>query len=113
MTGKRVSYIRCPYCAFSSVLYSQKYEGGKFRLGELKTAPSEFPIIEIREALPGPGRGHKGRGRGGIQIVETLDIVQALEHQEYSDIATQVKHRIINIIRSYIDASVINEEEIL
>ncbi|KXB08680.1 hypothetical protein AKJ59_00660 [candidate division MSBL1 archaeon SCGC-AAA385M02] len=107
----RIIYVRCPYCGFSKVLYSDKYDGGVLRWGELAEDPTDYPLVEIREALPGPGRGRKVKG-GGFQIVGKMPITEMLEKEEYRDIAMQMKDRFLSIIKAYIREGIISRDEI-
>ena len=107
-----ISYLRCCFCGNSKPIHSDKYHGGILRLGELTVDPSRYPIVQIREALPGPGRGHKGKGRGGWPVIGTLSITEVLEDPEYADLGLQVKDRLIAIVKSYMDAEVISINEI-
>ena len=104
--------IRCPFCARSRILRSSKYEGGVYRLGQLTTPPSDFPILEIREIQPGPGRGHKGEG-GGFPLVSTQSIVELLNNPEREFISQDVLNRFKAIVKDYIAAGVIDREELL
>jgi len=107
-----ISYLRCCFCGNSKPIYSGKYSGGVIRLGALTTEPSDYPLVQLREVLPGPGRGHKGKGQGGWQVTGTLSIVEVLDEPEYADLGLQVKERLINIVRSYIRAGIISMEEL-
>jgi len=106
-----VEYVRCPFCAFSKVLHSEKYEGGEFKWGELTTPPSEFTLLEVREALPGPGRGHKIKGFGGLQIVEELNMLQMLDDPQYANIAEQILYRLRIIFKDYIETGIFDISE--
>ena len=108
-----VSYLRCCFCGNSKPIHSGKYEGGVIRLGALTVDPSDYPIVQIREVLPGPGRGHKGKGQGGFQVTGTLSIVEVLEDSEYADLGFQVKDRLIAIVRSYMRAGIISSEDLM
>jgi len=107
-----VSYLKCCFCGNSKPIHSSKYDGGVFRLGALTVAPSDYPIVQIREVQPGPGRGHKGKGQGGWPVTGTLSIVEVLGNPEYADLGLQVKDRLIAIVRSYMRAGIISMEEI-
>jgi len=74
--------------------------------------PDEYGVITIRTVGPGPGRGHKGVRGEGFRTVGRLNIVEALESSEFSDIAGQVRDRLIAIVRSYVRAGVISMDEI-
>ena len=104
--------IRCPFCARSKALRSKKYEGGVYRLGPLSTPPSEFPILEIREIQPGPGRGHKGEG-GGFPLVATYSLVEMLNNPQYEPHAQDILERFKAIVKDYIATGVIDREELL
>ena len=75
--------------------------------------PSDYPIVQLREVLPGPGRGHKGKGRGGWPVIGGLSITEVLEDPEYSDLGLQVKDRLIAIVRSYMRAGIISTDDIM
>jgi len=107
-----LSYLRCCFCGNSKPIHSSKYDGGILRLGALTVDPSDYPIVQLREVQPGPGRGHKGKGRGGWPVIGTLSITEVLEDPEYVDLGLQVKDRLIAIVRSYMRAGIISPEEI-
>jgi len=83
-----------------------------FSLGEMTIPPDQYGIITIREVGPGPGRGHKGERGEGLRTIGRLNIREALEDPQYSDIAGQVRDRLVTIVRSYIDAGIISMEEL-
>ena len=107
-----VSYLRCCFCGNSKPIHSKKYDGGILRLGALTVDPSDYPIVQLREVLPGPGRGHKGKGQGGLHVTGTLSIVEVLDDPEYADLGLQVKDRLTAIVRSYVRAGIISLEDI-
>jgi len=83
-----------------------------FRLGTLTVDPSEYGVITIRSVGPGPGRGHIGERGEGLRTIDRLNMKEALEDPQFSDIAGQVRERIIAIVRSYVRAGIISMEEI-
>ena len=83
-----------------------------FSLGELTIPPDQYGVITIRAVGPGPGRGHKGERGEGLRTVDRLNIREALEDPEFSDIAGQVRDRLIAIVQSYMSAGVISLEEL-
>ena len=105
--------IRCPFSARNSVLRHQKYQGGTLRFAPVTTPPSEFPIIEIRDILPGPGRGHKGEGGGGFPLIATYSIVEMLNNPNYEPIAQNILTRFKAILKDYIATGVIDREDLL
>jgi len=108
-----ISYLRCCFCGNSKPIRSKKYDGGRLRLGALTVDPSDYPIVQIRDIQPGPGRGHKGKGQGGWPVTGTLSIVEVVEHPEYADLGLQVKDRLIAIVRSYMKAGIISTDDIM
>jgi hypothetical protein len=106
-------YLLCPFCSWTRLIHSSRYEDGVLKLRDFEIEPADFNIIQIREALPGPGRGHKGSGVGGFQVVDEMTIQQMLEDPRYRELASQVKRRLIRIVRSYIAAGILSVEELL
>ena len=107
-----VEYLKCCFCGHTKPIRSHRYDGGVLKLGSLTVDPSEYPVVQIREVQPGPGRGHKIKGRGGWPVIDTLSIIEVLGDPEYADLGLQVKNRLIAIVRSYMKAGVISMEEI-
>ena len=81
-------------------------------LGEMTIPPDQYGVISIRSVGPGPGRGHVGERGEGLRTIDRLNITEALADPQFSDIAGQVRDRLITIIRSYIDAGVISMDEL-
>ena len=107
-----VPYLRCCFCGNSKPIHSRKYDGGRLRLGALTVDPSDYPIVQIRDVQPGPGRGHKVKGHGGWPVTGTLSIVEVLGDPEYADLGKQVKDRLTAIVRSYMRAGIISMEDL-
>ena len=111
MTQER---IKCPFCAQSRLLYSDNYEGGVFRWGDItKIPPSQFPLIEIREESAGPGRGHREKGVGGFPLVETYSMLEMLESPEYADYAEYIRQRMLDLIRDWVASGIIDVSEFI
>ena len=98
--------LACIFCGRNRPLKSG------FSLGEMTIPPDQYGVITIREVGPGPGRGHKGERGEGLRTIGRLNIREALEDPQFSDIAGQVRDRLVTIIRSYIRAGVISMEEL-
>ena len=105
MSGE-IAQLACPFCGRNRPLRHG------FSLGELTIPPEEYGIITIREVGPGPGRGHKGERGEGLRTVARLNIREALEDPEFSDIAGQVRDRLVAIVRSYIAVGAISMDDI-
>jgi len=105
MSGE-ISQLACPFCGRNRPL------SRGFSLGEITIPPNQYGIITIREVGPGPGRGHKGERGSGLRTIARLNISEALENPQYSDIAGQVRDRLIAIVRSYVRDGVISMAEI-
>ena len=98
--------LACPFCG------RNRHLSDDFRLGELTIPPNEYGIITVRQAGPGPGRGHKGESGEGLRTIGRLNITEALADPQFSDISGQVKDRLVAIVRSYMKAGVIDLEEL-
>ena len=106
MSGE-ISQLACIFCGRNRPLRSG------FRLGSMDIPPSEYGVITIRSVGPGPGRGHIGERGEGFRTIDRLNIKEALEDPQFSDIAGQVRDRLIAIVRSYMSAGVISIEELI
>ena len=107
------AYIKCPFCGFNKVLYSDSYPDGEFRFSGSALPPSETSIIEIKEALAGPGRGHKIKGMGGFQVVETLNIIEMLNEDRYSEQAEHILKILKHIFDDFIRVGLFDISEFL
>lgn len=106
MAGKETHQIACIFCG------RNRHITGGFNLGEMTIDPSEYGVFNVRSVGAGPGRGHKGVLEGGFPTVERLNIIEALEDPRFSELAGQVKDRLITIVRSYIENGVLSIEEL-
>ena len=105
MSGE-ISQLACIFCGRNRPL------SRSFSLGELTIDPAEYGVITIREVGPGPGRGHIGERGEGLRTIDRLNIREALENPEFSDIAGQVRDRLVDIVRSYMRAGVLTIEDL-
>ena len=108
-------YLLCPFCSWSRTIHSSRYEGGVLQLRDFDVEPADFNLIQFREPGGGPGRGRREKGVGGFQAVPEMGmtIQDMMEDPRYRELASQVKRRLIKIVRSYIAAGVIDPEELL
>lgn len=108
-------YLLCPFCSWTRLIHSSRYEGGVLKLRDFEVEPSDYPLIQIRDALPGPGRGKKIKGAGGFKAdrEESMNILEMLETPEYRDLALAIKRRLIKIVRSYMAAGILSVEDLL
>lgn len=102
--------VVCPFCFWNRPLKAS--EGG-LPLGDFERDPADTPVIQLREVSPGPGRGHKGSGVGGFPVVAELSLAEALEDPAYSELAEEIRSRLIFIIRDYLKNGIININEII
>ena len=107
-----LEYVKCPFCGMTKILRSTKYEGGVLKFREMDTPPSEYTVIQLREGMPGPGRGHKGKGRGGFQTVGQISMIDALEDEAYAEVAEGMVNRLVAIIQDYMRAGIISPEDL-
>lgn len=108
-------YLLCPFCSWSRLIHSNRYEGGILRLRDFEVEPADFDIVQFREPALGPGRGRREKGVGGFQLIPELGmtISEMMKDPEYRDLGIQIKDRLIQIVRSYIATGVIDPEELL
>ena len=107
MPGEEIQQLACLFCGRNKLLTDG------FRLGEMLIDPVDYGIINIRSVGPGPGRGHKGEPGAGLRTIERLNILEALADPRFSDIAEQVRDRLILIVRSYIENGVFGIDELI
>ena len=105
MSGE-ISQLACPFCGRNRPLKRG------FSLGEMTIPPAQYGVITIRSVGPGPGKGHKGERGEGFRTIDPLNIREALEDPQFSEIAGQVRDRLITIVRSYLDAGVLTIEDL-
>lgn len=108
-----VAYAKCLFCGMTKPVHSKKYPTGALVLGELVVPPSEFPVIQVRVAMAGPGRGHRATGTGGFPTALELSMGEALEDPAYGDLAKQMRDRLVEIVKSYIGAGYLDPQELI
>ena len=52
-------YPLCPFCSWSRLIHSSRYEGGVLQLREFEIEPSDFDIAQFRKERGGHGRGRR------------------------------------------------------
>ena len=76
----------------------------------------DWKVLQVREILAGPGRGHKGKSREhGFPAIdeESLSIVQMVESGDYSEVVDAIKGRLVKIVKAYIEAGIISKDDLL
>ena len=58
-------YPLCPFCSWSRLIHSSRYEGGVLQLREFKIEPSDFDIAQFHKAGGGHGQGRRDSGVPG------------------------------------------------
>ena len=103
-------YVACIFCGKTQLLASLRSRD----LADLKIKPTEYRVLQVREANAGPGRGHKGKGVGGFKLVESecLTLEEMLENSAYSEVAEQLKGRLVKIVKAYKKAGIIKKGEV-
>ena len=104
----RQEQIACIFCGKSVI--REKIDLEKYDNWDI-----DWKVLQIREILPGPGRGKKVKGKSyGFPVVpeESLSIVEMVDNVEYKDIVEAIKGRLIKIVRGYIEAGIISKDEI-
>ena len=75
----------------------------------------DWKVLQVREMLAGPGRGHKIKGEGfGFPVIpeESLSILEMIDDGGYADLVEAIKGRLLLIVKAYINAGIISKEEI-
>jgi len=76
----------------------------------------DWTVRQVRQMLAGPGRKHKGKqpGTGFPAIKEQgLSIVKMNEDESCQYMVNAIKKRLLKIVRAYIDAGIIDVNEIV
>jgi len=80
-----------------------------------------WKVLQVRTQSAGPGRGitkakltEKGKEHGGFKLVEGagLSIKELLENPSYSDLVEGIRLRLAKIVRAYLDAGIITENDL-
>ena len=98
--------VNCLFCGFSKVVTED------FKLKDFNILPSEYGIFTIREALAGPGRGHKIKGHGGLRTIERISLSEGLRDPRFQHIAEQIRGRLIEIVKDYLENDIISIEDL-
>jgi len=53
------------------------------------------------------------KGVGGFRVVDEMTIQEMMEDPRYRELASQVKRRFIEIVRSYMAVGILNIDELL
>jgi len=100
-------YLACIFCGRNTHLSRVKPES-------FKSFDSDWKILQVRHAEPGPGRGRRLSGVGGFRIDpdRSLSIQEMLESDEYRDLALAIKTKLLLIIQEYLKAGIVSKSEI-
>jgi hypothetical protein len=79
----------------------------------------DWAVLQVREALAGPGRGKRGSNkktgrRTGWPIIEKecKSIVELSNDPHYSDLVEAIKNRLVMIAKAYIKAGIIKSSDL-
>ena len=114
-------YVVCPLCGFNKILRSAK-RGQK----EGKTEELKWPNIDLNNAFllqvregggKKAGSGAKGRGKApgsGFHLVEaeSLTLSEMVGNPAYSEILSQMKDQLLQVIRQSLEIGFIHKGEI-
>lgn len=71
----------------------------------------DWKVFQVREILPGPGRGNEIKGRGyGFPVLENecLSILEMIENNVHPELVEGIKHRLTKIVKAYLEAGIID-----
>ena len=104
---KGLEYLVCIFCGKNSHL-------SRLRPEAFDSFSGDWDILQVREALPGPGRGRREKGKGGFVIDRdrSLTISEMLESQGHRELALSVKGKLLRIVAEYLRLGVITMEEL-
>ena len=87
----------------------------KLDLVKMSNWSIDWKVLQVREIRAGPGRGHRIKGEGyGFPAIpeESLSILEMIDDGGYVDLVGAIKNRLTKIVKAYIDAGIINKEEL-
>jgi len=105
MSGMR--YLTCIFCGRNIHL-------SRIRRESFESFSGDWRILQVREALPGPGRGRRIKGVGGFVIDpdRSLTISEMLESDEYRELALAVKRKLLLILEEYLNMGIVSRGEV-
>jgi len=104
----RQEQLACIFCGRSIIR-------DKVDLDKYDNWDIEWKVLQVREMLPGPGRGHKGKTLShGFPAIpeESLSIIDMKDNPEYYDIVDAIRRRLTKIVRAYIEAGIIDKADL-
>ena len=107
------SQFVCPVCFRSRLIESRRTKRQDALLPEFRERPSDNTFIQIRAFGAGPGRGHKSPGVGGWPVTEELTFKEALESEEFREVAGEMKDRLIYVFKDLVSSGIIKLEEVI
>ena len=108
-----VPYAKCLFCGMTRPIHSRRNPGWFKEAWSSSVPPSEFPVIQVRVALAGPGRGHRATGTGGFPTALELSMGEALADDTYGHVAKQMRERLVEIVKDYIRAGILDPQELI
>lgn len=100
--------LACIFCGHSALL-------SRINLEKMDSWEIDWKVLQVREILPGPGRGHKGKGRiFGFPVIpsESLSIVEMAQNGSHPELLEAIKKRLTKIVRAYLAAGIIDPSDL-
>jgi hypothetical protein len=100
--------IACVFCGKSTIKE-------KLNLEALERFNINWKVIQLRQKLPGPGRGKRGKNPNtGWPLVRDagLSIVEMASDPSYRPYVEAIKDRLLIIVRAYVEAGIIKRSEL-
>lgn len=105
----RQEQIACIFCGKSTIM--DRIDWDKFDNWSI-----EWTVRQMREVLPGPGRGKRGKNpHSGWPAIkeEGLNVLEMAKDPNYEHVVKAIKSRLLKIVKAYISAGIISKEEII
>lgn len=109
MKGETQEQIACIFCGRSVIK-------DKINWDNFDNWSIDWTVRQVRQMLAGPGRKHKGKNSDtGFPAIKEqgLSIVEMKEDPNCVYMVDAIKKRLLKIVRAYIDAGIIDINEIV